>query len=379
MEENQHMQQRSSGQKGNQNPYSLPNLEKRRLQIQAAFQSAKSDEERRQLQALFDETEAAIARVKRNRVIMVLGGLFATLLLLWGAAQLFKTKEKPLVTSTKTTSQKSTTTSNDKEEKTPSNSQKIPLVGTWYANLPDGREAIIKISEDGLVRTIINGTETRSKPLPKLEKVADHNYRYNREGNQGMPENDIFGAFSYAQLGGVDVKYDYGIYADGKSIQPVVWSTTLAKEFNYTDTEIVVTGADFTFTKDKPTSAPATTTATTSSTSASSKTYTPTYKSNVNRLDLTTKQVESWAIAAYLVHHGDGRFGPEDYLAESFLNKDDGMVYVLLKENHSSAAMRAAGVDEGQNPTVQQYRINDKGYLEEGPVNWTVIATEYFE
>ncbi|MGT2906371.1 hypothetical protein [Streptococcus dentiloxodontae] len=115
------------------------------------------------------------------------------------------------------------------------------------------------------------------------------------------------------------------------------------------------------------------------STVTSSESNASSTESSVDTRSLTTGQVSDWVVETYLASQGDTSFTAEDYIVTSETG-NDGLVYSQIAENHSSAAMQAAGADPSVNPVVGFYRVNDQGQLEssdDGGVTWAVVSDSY--
>lgn len=351
---------------------SLEELRAKISRLKAALEREKDSELRGELQRLLSEYEVALKQIQRTKWLKV--GMLSTALLIVGIVTLlffmfirdsssFKDSQNSgaVTTSTSTTEAKTTeTTTESDSDKVGSNQGEAvfpaQILGTWYrkSNFSDD---IISLTfyENGQVKAVTSAG-TQEAQVTGLKKVGNNTYRY------------VVTAFSYsnspaalvpeAQLGGVGVKYDYGIRIDGNSILPLVWQTGSNQAFDYSK-PLSVTEDSYKYTREKPVAS-----------------------SDVDTKNLTTQQVNDWAISTYLKDHTQGQFTKNDYFIDSWKDTGDGLVYITIKENHSTDNMKEAGADPNTVPTVGRYRVSASGYLEESRdsgQSWEIASKVFTE
>ncbi|EQM53610.1 hypothetical protein N692_04770 [Lactiplantibacillus plantarum EGD-AQ4] len=102
--------------------------------------------------------------------------------------------------------------------------------------------------------------------------------------------------------------------------------------------------------------------------------------SSVDQHNLTTQQVNDWVWTEFKKSHvNNSDFTQEDYDFQSRM-EDDGLLYISVLENHSTANMKAAGAASGVSPRDAQYRIDEHGHLQETSLvedNYHTVSTHY--
>ncbi|EJN93950.1 hypothetical protein ACVRW7_00325 [Streptococcus ratti] len=258
---------------------------------------------------------------------------------------------------------KTSTTRSSREDRNEKDTAVFPqsLLDTWSGYISHMQSDVkMTFTEDGTVKTLIDSNSYTSQ-VSSLEKVGNNTYLYHLA--QG---SEVTALVPGAQLGGVDVKYAYGIYIGEDYIIPLVWQTRSNAEFDYS--KPLKTDSDYRLTKG----------ASSQQSSKSNKNEDP----QVDTKNLTTQQVEDWVIAHYLDSLNDNRFTKDDYIIESWKAETDGLVYAVVRENHDTDAMKKAGADPNVSPAVARYRINAKGELEKSSdgagIDWTVVSKTYY-
>lgn len=96
--------------------------------------------------------------------------------------------------------------------------------------------------------------------------------------------------------------------------------------------------------------------------------------------NLTTAQVQAWVWTDFKTTDGfNPKMTEHDYIFDQNMN-DDGLLYIDVREDHTTANMQAAGAASDVAPRVGAYRINAAGHLqhqEMGGSSWDTVATKY--
>ena len=110
---------------------------------------------------------------------------------------------------------------------------------------------------------------------------------------------------------------------------------------------------------------------------------------DVNTKNLTTQQVNKWVYANLMADWNKNNtdeppLTPADQNAFIFNQSTDnqGCVEIQVQENHQSAFMKRIHAYPESTPTIEWYRINAQGYLQQGTPgsdNWNTIAQNYQE
>ena len=350
-------------------------LEKRISRLQLAIKKEKDPKLKQEISLLLQQYETEHKNLlQKNRFrtyliasVCIIGVIIAILFLMF-----LKDSSRPI--SNTSTSKRTTATSSlqkkDKTNKTKSDrsqSQKtravfpVKLRGTWYGYVDNLQKDIqMTFSKNGVIKTVI-GSENYTSRIKNIERVGVNTYCYHFvKGTQ--PSGLVAGA----QLGGVYVRYAYGVYIGDGYIKPLVWQTGVDSDFDYSQ-PLTNIGLDYQLQKGRP--------------SSQKSSHRKSSDSQVDTKNLTTQQVEDWVIANYLENRKDSRFTKKDFTIESWKSDTDGLVYATIKENHQSDAMKQAGADSNTSPTVAHYRINANGELEkssDGLNSWTVVSRTYY-
>lgn len=98
----------------------------------------------------------------------------------------------------------------------------------------------------------------------------------------------------------------------------------------------------------------------------------------VDTTNLTKQQVKTWVWSDLMATIYAGKdFKMSDFIFDT--RTADDLLYVDVKENHSTARMKATGGDPSVNPTIAHYRINGSGELESDLNGWSVVSDSYSE
>jgi uncharacterized protein YxeA len=108
-------------------------------------------------------------------------------------------------------------------------------------------------------------------------------------------------------------------------------------------------------------------------------TATTTQQSGVDTKNLTTEQVNEWVWSDLQADYSGQGMNIQDFLFETDM-RNDGLVYIDVRENHDTEDMKAQGLDPKVNPMIAFYRISDQGYLErsnDAGDHWDVVSRDY--
>ncbi len=106
---------------------------------------------------------------------------------------------------------------------------------------------------------------------------------------------------------------------------------------------------------------------------------TTTQQAGVDTKNLTTEQVNEWVWSDLQSNYAGKGMTIHDFLFETEM-KNDGLVYIDVRENHDTEDMKAQGADPHVNPMIAYYRISNQGYLEnsgDAGVHWDVVSRAY--
>jgi len=108
-------------------------------------------------------------------------------------------------------------------------------------------------------------------------------------------------------------------------------------------------------------------------------TATTTQQAGVDTKNLTTEQVNEWVWSDLQSNYAGKGMTIHDFLFETEM-RNDGLVYIDVRENHDTEDMKAQGADPHVNPMIAYYRISKQGYLEnsgDAGVHWDVVSRTY--
>ncbi|MGT2958335.1 hypothetical protein A9Q68_07585 [Streptococcus bovimastitidis] len=106
------------------------------------------------------------------------------------------------------------------------------LVGTW-SGTKDDITYTLTFAEDGTVTRKKDYKDPKKKDemttakISKSEEKSEGDYRLNFSSGNG--EIMVIGG----GIGGMNIKYDYGVRVEGNSITPIIWQTGSNQEFDY--------------------------------------------------------------------------------------------------------------------------------------------------
>lgn len=106
------------------------------------------------------------------------------------------------------------------------------LIGTWSGK-EQGNTITMTFAEDGTVNLKIDFKDdktpdtNRSAKVTKVEDKGNGLYQYVYDDGADVS------AFVVGGIGGVGVKYTYGVQINGSSIKPVVWQTNVNDDFDF--------------------------------------------------------------------------------------------------------------------------------------------------
>lgn len=104
-----------------------------------------------------------------------------------------------------------------------------------------------------------------------------------------------------------------------------------------------------------------------------------TQKNDVDTKNLTEDQVWTW-VWKHFKKNVQSNFNQNDFYPEMWLD-EHGELYIIVRENHRTENMLAAGVSPEHDPAIAHYRIDSNGYLlsESTGVDfpWNIVATYY--
>ena len=99
------------------------------------------------------------------------------------------------------------------------------ILGTWKVD--DKDDIIFKFEADGMITKTTKDNEVKTAKVTKLEEEGDNIYRY--VYNDGTDTS----AFITSGIGGIGVKYAFGIKIDGSHLKLVLWQTGTNDDFDY--------------------------------------------------------------------------------------------------------------------------------------------------
>ncbi len=99
------------------------------------------------------------------------------------------------------------------------------ILGTWKTDDKDG--VTFTFEADGTVTQTSKSNKTKTAKVTKLEEEGDNLYRYVYDDGTDTT------AFITSGIGGVGVKYAFGIKIDGSNLKLVLWQTGTNDDFDY--------------------------------------------------------------------------------------------------------------------------------------------------
>ena len=218
-------------------------------------------------------------------------------------------------------------------------SDRLPaeLIGTWTTG--DYGGVILTISKDGII-TKTQDNYVMSEEIIRYEELAPNVYRFYPASGSELASSLIFSGIGGTGTAGHPLRYATGIYINGDTVYPQLWST-IEEDFTYTvKTDIKMTRGQK-----------------------------KTASSYVDTTDLEKEQVQYWVLSVFASQNRLSNAQKNDYFVNVKLY-DDQLVYASVRKK--SAA------DE----RIALYRVNADGYLEQGTLeatDWAVVSTTYSE
>lgn len=99
------------------------------------------------------------------------------------------------------------------------------ILGTWKTDDKDG--VTFTFEADGTVTQTSKSNKTKTAKVTKLEEEGDNLYRYVYDDGTDTT------AFITGGIGGIGVKYAFGIKIDGSNLKLVLWQTGTNDDFDY--------------------------------------------------------------------------------------------------------------------------------------------------
>lgn len=99
------------------------------------------------------------------------------------------------------------------------------ILGTWKTDDNDG--VTFTFEADGIITQTSKFNKTKTAKVTKLEEEGDNLYRYVYDDGTDTT------AFITGGIGGIGVKYAFGIKIDGSNLKLVLWQTGTNDEFDY--------------------------------------------------------------------------------------------------------------------------------------------------
>lgn len=99
------------------------------------------------------------------------------------------------------------------------------ILGTWKAD--DEDDMTFKFEADGTITKTMKDNEVKTAKVTKLEEEGDNIYRYVYDDGTNTS------AFITSGIGGIGVKYAFGIKIDGSHLKLVLWQTGTNDDFDY--------------------------------------------------------------------------------------------------------------------------------------------------
>ncbi|MGT2772292.1 hypothetical protein [Streptococcus marimammalium] len=248
------------------------------------------------------------------------------------------------------------------------------IQGTWFVELNNSTPMYLEYDEDGKVTeySYVDGVrEAKEFQLTGVAKVTDHAYRFVIEDNANN-----FHLFAKPGLGGAYLKktdranktkrIDIGVYLDNGNIYPQIWVVKdgLSAEKIYKNggnIKGVKYYGDIPYYEDR------------------TSTDDVNIGNTIKQKNLTTDEVNTWAINIYLSQYNDRDVSYNDVHAESEM-LSDGLVYITITDMYHRVNS-PDGIHT--NPRWTKYRVNADGFLEMevhwGAGDWSVVSTNYLE